>query len=264
VNVRNSEVGERASAKPTIAVVDYGAGNLTSVLKGLAAAGADPHVAHDPGELASAAAIVVPGVGHFAATESLNGTWRETILERVRAGIPLLGICLGLQYLFEGSSEAPLVPGLGLLGGRCTLLPPTQKIPHVGWNTLRIVRPSRLLADVPDGSSVYFTHSYGAPVTDACVAETEYTARFAAAVEHQNVFGVQFHPEKSGDVGLRVLRNFASLVNTRNPLSNSPTQFTNRPTQLTNPRTQFTNPIHQFTNSPTELTNSPTHESTKC
>src|SRR5262249_55515078 len=125
---------------------------------------------------------------------------------------PLLGICLGLQFLFEGSTEAPTSRGLALLAGRCTLLPPTQKVPHVGWNDLRIMRPSRLLADVKDGSQVYFTHSYAAPVTAACVAQTEYTTRFAAVVERGNLFGVQFHPEKSGDVGLRVLRAFVSVA----------------------------------------------------
>jgi glutamine amidotransferase len=195
-----------------IALVDYGAGNLTSVRKGLNAAGASIFTPAAPGDLASAQGIIIPGVGHFGSTRAIDDGWRLAILDAVGAGTPLLGICLGLQYLFEGSTEAPDVRGLGILPGRCVLLPPTQKVPHVGWNDLRIVRASRLLADVPDGSQVYFTHSYAAPVTDACVADTEYTARFAAAVERDNVYGVQFHPEKSGEAGLRVLRTFVRIA----------------------------------------------------
>ena len=194
-----------------IALVDYGAGNLTSVRKGLNAAGASLYTPSSPGELASAQGIIVPGVGHYGSTRAIDDAWRKAMLRAVGAGTPLLGICLGLQYLFEGSTEAPDVPGLGLLRGWCALLPPTQKVPHVGWNNLRVVRTSRLLAEVPDGSQVYFTHSYAAPVTDACVAATEYTAPFAAVVERENVFGVQFHPEKSGDTGLRVLRSFVQI-----------------------------------------------------
>ena len=195
-----------------IALVDYGAGNLTSVRKGLNAAGASIFTPAAPGDLASSQGIIIPGVGHFGSTRAIDEPWRQAILGAVGAGTPILGICLGLQYLFEGSTEAPGARGLGILPGRCALLPPTQKVPHVGWNDLRIVRTSRLLADVPDGSQVYFTHSYAAPVTDACVAETEYTARFAAVVERDNVFGVQFHPEKSGDAGLRVLRAFVRIA----------------------------------------------------
>ena len=191
-----------------IALVDYGAGNITSVKKGLSAAGGDFAIADSPGALASANGIVIPGVGNFAATAALDFTWREAILDAARGGTPLLGICLGLQFLFDGSEEAPDAAGLGLLGGRCFRLPPTQKVPHVGWNTVAIAGPSRVLAGVADGTSFYFTHSYAAPLTDACVGRTEYTAPFAAAVESGHVFGVQFHPEKSGEAGLQVLRNF--------------------------------------------------------
>ena len=192
--------------------MDYGAGNLRSVLKGLTAAGADPFVTGIPADLSDAAGVVVPGVGNFAATGAITNEMRHAITEAAAQGSPLLGICLGLQYLFEGSTEAPDIAGLGLLAGRCSLLPPTQKVPHVGWNQLRMLQSSRLLADVPDGSQVYFTHSYAAPVTDACVAATDYTARFAAVVERGNLFGVQFHPEKSGEVGLTILRSFASFA----------------------------------------------------
>jgi len=197
---------------PSIAVVDYGAGNLTSVLKGLTAAGGEPFVARDPREVSTANAIVVPGVGNFAATGAIAEQMRDSLTRAVVDGSPLLGICLGLQFLFEGSEEAPGVRGLGLLEGQCSLLHGDVKVPHVGWNDLRIVRPSCLLTDVQDGSQVYFTHSYAAPVTDACVAETEYASRFAAAVESDHVFGVQFHPEKSGTVGLRILRSFVSFA----------------------------------------------------
>jgi len=195
-----------------IALVDYGAGNLTSVHKGLNAAGASIFTPATPGDLASARGIIIPGVGHFGSTRAIDEAWRQAILDAADTGTPLLGICLGLQFLFEGSTEAPDVRGLGILRGHCALLPPTQKVPHVGWNELRIVQRSQLLADVPDGSQVYFTHSYAAPVTDACVAETEYTTRFASVVERGNVFGVQFHPEKSGDAGLRILRTFVRLT----------------------------------------------------
>jgi glutamine amidotransferase len=196
-----------------IALVDYGAGNLTSVRKALAAVGADVFAPEKPYDLLSARGIVIPGVGHFAATRAIEDEWRAAILAAVGRRIPLLGICLGLQYLFEGSDEAPGVAGLGVLPGRCTPLPSTVKVPHVGWNDLRVERESALLDGIADGTQVYFTHSYAAPVTDATVASAEHGARFAAAVERERIFGVQFHPEKSGDAGLRVLRSFVQLTN---------------------------------------------------
>ena len=192
------------------AVVDYKAGNLTSVLKALRAAGAAPAVTSDPNVIAGAAAIVIPGVGHFGATAAIDDPMRQAIVTSVRNGAPLLGICLGLQFLFQGSSEAPGVPGLGLLPGTCTRLNGDVKVPHVGWNTLA-VRPSRLLREVNDSAHVYFTHSYAAPVTDATIATTEHGETFAAAVERDNVFGVQFHPEKSSETGLQILRTFVQI-----------------------------------------------------
>jgi imidazole glycerol-phosphate synthase subunit HisH len=193
-----------------IAVLDYGAGNLTSVVKGLRAAGASPLVTTDAGTIARAEAVVIPGVGHFAATEGIGQEVRSALLDAARAGTPILGICLGLQFLFDGSTEAPGVPGLGLLAGECSLLPGSfgVKIPHVGWNTLSIGRRSALLDGIADGAQVYFTHSYAAPVTEATIASTEHGIEFAAVVERDNVFGVQFHPEKSSDAGLRILKNF--------------------------------------------------------
>jgi glutamine amidotransferase len=202
-----------------IALVDYGAGNLTSVKKALTALGADFIVPATPEECTGTEGIVVPGVGHFSATTALGAPWRDAIGGAVRRGTPLLGICVGMQWLFEGSEEAPDVPGLGVLEGRCRLLrgdaPQRLKIPHVGWNALDLPRPSRLLAGLQPGSHVYFTHSYAAPVTTDCVAATSHAESFAAAVERDRVFGVQFHPEKSGDAGLQILRNFLEVVRAR-------------------------------------------------
>jgi len=198
-----------------IALVDYGAGNLTSVRKALNAIGAPVWTPTVAGELGRAHGIIVPGVGHFDSTRALTDEWRTAIKTMVEDGVPLLGICVGLQWLFEGSEEAPDIKGLSLLKGTCFNF--TQhvngrlKVPHVGWNSLEITRPSRLMAGVTSGSQVYFTHSYAAPVIDDTAAVCEYGVRFSAAVEHDRVAAVQFHPEKSGDTGLRILRNWANL-----------------------------------------------------
>jgi imidazole glycerol-phosphate synthase subunit HisH len=202
-----------------IALIDYKAGNLTSVKKALATVGADVVVPDAPGDLASAAGLIVPGVGHFGATRTLDASWIEAILARIGEGRPLLGICLGMQWLFEGSDEAPDAPGLGLLSGRCYRLgavrpkPDPIKIPHVGWNSLTIERSeASILEGVAPDSQVYFTHSYVAPVTGDTAAVTEHGEPFAAAVQRGYIAGVQFHPEKSGDVGLRILKNFVELA----------------------------------------------------
>lgn len=209
-----------------IALIDYRAGNLTSVRKGFAAVGAELFTPSDPSALAGAGGIVVPGVGHFGATAFLDEGWRREIQAAVADGVPLLGICLGLQWLFEGSEEAPL-PGLGALAGQCARLPPIVKVPHVGWNSLEVTRPSSLLEDVPAGAQVYFTHSFAAPVTADCVAATTHGVRFAAAVQRGNVWGVQFHPEKSGRPGLQILDNFTTLVR-KQPAANLQTPAANR------------------------------------
>jgi len=195
-----------------IALIDYNAGNLTSVKKALAAVGANAFVPERPDELASVHGVIIPGVGHFGATRALHGDWMEAIVGVLGDGRPILGICLGLQFLFEGSDEAPDCPGLGVLSGQCHRLEAREgvKVPHVGWNSLAIQRPSPILESIADGAQVYFTHSYVAPVTSDAVAVAEHGEPFAAIVEHGQVSGVQFHPEKSGDVGLQILRNFVA------------------------------------------------------
>ena len=198
-----------------IALIDYGAGNLTSVKKALASLGVAFTVPGTPAQCEGMSGLIVPGVGHFSATTALGAPWREAIGRAVDAGTPLLGICVGMQWLYEGSEEAPDVPGLGVLSGRVRLLRGDAsrrlKIPHVGWNALQLPKPSRLLSGLVSGAHVYFTHSYAAPVTTDCVAATTHAECFAAAVERDHVFGVQFHPEKSGDAGLQILRNFLAI-----------------------------------------------------
>jgi glutamine amidotransferase len=197
-----------------IALIDYGAGNLTSVRKALHALGAEVHIPREPSELNGAMGVIVPGVGNFLATSAIGVPWREAIMESIERGRPLLGICLGLQWLFEGSTEAPGCEGLSLMTGQCDRLEggPDLKIPHVGWNALQFPRASRLFEGIDEGSQVYFTHSYAAPVTGDAIAVTTHGKTFASAVERGHVFGVQFHPEKSGDVGLSVLKNFLNAV----------------------------------------------------
>lgn len=196
-----------------IAVVNYQAGNLGSVVKALQAAGGRVRVTASPSALRRARKIVLPGVGHFAATGFLaERGLRDALEERIAAGIPLLGICVGMQWLFAGSTEASGHPGLGAFSPTCRRFPAGRKIPHVGWNSLTLRGTSRLFAGVPDGSYVYFTHSWRAPLTASTVAVCEYGGRFTAAVERGALFGVQFHPEKSGAVGLRLLRNFVELA----------------------------------------------------
>jgi glutamine amidotransferase len=200
-----------------IALIDYGAGNLTSVKKALAAIGADVFVPDTPRSLAHASGVIVPGVGHFGATRALDREWTEAILNLVGEGRPLLGICLGMQWLFEGSDEAPENPGLGVLSGRCFRLSGVDgearlKIPHVGWNSIERRQDASIIEGVAGGAQVYFTHSYVAPVTGDTVAATSHGEAFASVVQRGQIAGVQFHPEKSGDVGLQVLRNFVRLA----------------------------------------------------
>jgi glutamine amidotransferase len=192
-----------------IAVVDYKAGNLTSVVKSLRAVGADPTVTDDPAIVRQADKVILPGVGHFTATKFLEDRGlKAAIQERLAAGTPFLGVCVGLQWLFAGSMEAPDIPGLAIFSETCDRFAPGKKVPHVGWNSLSIRPDSRIFTGISNNSFVYFTHSYRAPVTSATVAVTEHGEPFTAAVERGNIMGVQFHPEKSGETGLQVLRNF--------------------------------------------------------
>jgi glutamine amidotransferase len=199
-----------------ITLIDYKAGNLTSVRKALTHLGQESVVTDDPELVLNAEALVLPGVGHFCTTERLATSGvRDAVLEAIARGTPFLGICVGMQWQFAGSTEAPETEGLSLFEGQCQRFQTTLKVPHVGWNQIRRTeagQQSRLLRGVPDDSFVYFTHSYRAPVAAGTSAVTTYGETFAAAVERENVFGVQFHPEKSGDTGLHILRNFCDYA----------------------------------------------------
>jgi glutamine amidotransferase len=195
-----------------IAIVDYKAGNLTSVKKAFDRIGAEAVVTSDPDVVVKADKIVLPGVGHFSATCALSSAGlREAIAAATQRKVPYLGICVGMQWMLESSEEAPSVKGLGIWAGACEHFPVEVKAPHVGWNQLEIRGDSRLLKSIPSDSFVYFTHSYRVPVLEDTVAATEYGGKFSAAVERDHLFGVQFHPEKSGAVGLRLLENFCGL-----------------------------------------------------
>lgn len=195
-----------------IAILDYGAGNLTSVAKAFRYLGATSHITADPDIVQQADAVVLPGVGHFASTAVIGERGLTfAIREAIRDGKPFLGICVGLQWMFNGSEEAPDVPGLGYFGGLCQRFPAGARVPHVGWNQIQFARRSRLVDGVANGSYVYYTHSYFAPIVLQTVATTDYGAAFTAIVENANAFAVQFHPEKSGDAGLAILRNFTRL-----------------------------------------------------
>jgi glutamine amidotransferase len=202
-----------------ISVIDYKAGNLTSVVKALRFLGADDIViTQNPDDVLRADKIVLPGVGHFQSTQLLTDLkLTEAVREAAAKGTPFLGICVGLQWLYEGSTEASDTSGLGHFTGQCERFPATfegaeLKSPHVGWNSLENIRPdSSLLRGVEPGSFVYYTHSWRAPISADTAASTLYGGAFTGAVERDNVMGVQFHPEKSAETGLMVLRNFLEL-----------------------------------------------------
>jgi glutamine amidotransferase len=202
-----------------IAVIDYKAGNLTSVVKALHHLGAsDIVVTQSPEDVLGAEKIVLPGVGHFQSTRLLEDLGlTEATREAVAKSTPFLGICVGLQWLYAGSTESPETLGLCHFASKCERFPATYsgeelKSPHVGWNSLDNIRPdSRLLRGIDNGSFVYYTHSWRAPVSADTAATTDYGGPFTAAVERANVMGVQFHPEKSAETGLRVLKNFLAL-----------------------------------------------------
>lgn len=200
-----------------IAIIDYDAGNIKSVEKALASLGAQTIITRDRDVLLAAEQVILPGVGAFAdAMEKLRHYELEPVIrEIVQKGTPLLGICLGLQLLYESSEEAPGVSGLGILAGKIVRIPPGPglKIPHIGWNSLKLQHSGRLFQGVADGSYVYFVHSYYllAKQEESVKACTEYGVHIHASVEEKNVFGCQFHPEKSSDTGLMILKNFIDL-----------------------------------------------------
>jgi glutamine amidotransferase len=195
-----------------IAIVDYGAGNLASVVKAIRHLGRECIVTDDADAVSGTDRLIIPGVGNFRATLPLTGGHLGAALRNAIASEkPVLGICLGLQWMFEGSDEATELRGLGVFAGNCTRFSDQVKSPHVGWNRIAIEPRSQLLRGIPEGSYVYFTHSYWAPLCADTVATCVYEAPFTAAAERGNLFGVQFHPEKSGDVGMKILENFCAI-----------------------------------------------------
>jgi len=194
-------------------IVNYGAGNLRSVQNTMEELGAPFETTNSASVVLKATKVILPGVGHFGqmltALDQLE--LREPILVRIRAGVPFLGICIGLQCLFDESQEAPGIKGLGVFPGVVKRFVGDARIPHMGWNSLDRVKPSKLLAGLADDAYTYFAHSYYAPVNHATAVTCNYIQPFAAVIEHENIHAVQFHPEKSGPVGLKVVSNFVEI-----------------------------------------------------
>jgi imidazole glycerol-phosphate synthase subunit HisH len=198
---------------PQAVIFDYGVGNLLSLKTALEKAGLTTSIGTTAKDLASADAIALPGVGSFTAASDKLDAVKETLQTKIKEGTPLLGICLGLQLFFESSEEGPGT-GLALFKGRNLTLPKTVKVPHMGWNTLNIVKPNELFDGIDEGTYVYFVHSlYPVPQDKSIVCTTtDYGTTFTSAVANKNVYGTQFHPEKSGDVGIKILKNFVKTV----------------------------------------------------
>ncbi len=194
-------------------IVDYGAGNLRSVQNTLEELGVPFEVTNSSAVVEKATKLILPGVGHFGqmlhAMDRLG--LRHSVIDRVKAGVPFLGICVGLQCLFEGSEEAPGASGLGIFPGTVRRFNGDARIPHMGWNSLDRVKPSKLLRGLDPNAYTYFAHSYYAPLNQATVASCHYIHDYCAVLEDANVYAVQFHPEKSGPVGLAVVRNFIEI-----------------------------------------------------
>jgi imidazole glycerol phosphate synthase glutamine amidotransferase subunit len=198
-----------------VTLIDLGAGNVASVERALARIGAASVRTRSPEGVATAKVLLLPGVGHFSAlVRGLDDhLLRRPLLDAIDRGVPFLGICLGLQALYESSDEAPNFKGLGVLPGRVRALPSTVKLPHMGWNRIRLLKDSPLLRGIAPDSHFYFAHTFAASFPSEAVAATcSHGAEFVATIERRNVFAVQFHPEKSGDAGSRLLRNFLSLA----------------------------------------------------
>jgi glutamine amidotransferase len=197
-----------------IAIIDYGAGNLRSVERGLASVGLQGVITGDPSEIDAADALILPGVGAFDACMRGFAPLKDVVMTRIREGVPFLGICVGMQMLYEGSEEGGQCPGLGVVPGKIRRFQGDVKVPHMGWNSLSARKDHPLLRDIPDGSYVYFVHSYRADVSSHTVACSDYGGEFTAIVANDagNVAGTQFHPEKSGAIGLRMLKNFREMI----------------------------------------------------
>jgi glutamine amidotransferase len=198
---------------PQAIIFDYGVGNLLSLKIALEKAGLSASIGTTAEDLAKVDAIALPGVGSFTAASSKLDSIKETLQTKIKEGTPLLGICLGLQLFFETSQEGP-GDGLAFFEGKNMQLPNTVKVPHMGWNTLNIVKPNELFDGIAEGTYVYFVHSlYPVPKDKSIVCTTtEYGTTFTSAIASKNIYGTQFHPEKSGDVGLKILKNFVKTV----------------------------------------------------
>jgi len=200
--------------KTMTSIFDYGAGNLQSVQNALEHIDARFRVINSAAEIRESEKIILPGVGNFG--QMMNAldrlSVRDVLKERLAAGISFLGICLGLQALFDGSEEASDCPGLGIISGEVKRFPERARVPHMGWNNVSLLSPSRLLPTSETGEYFYFAHSYFAPVSVESVGVCDYEGSFAAVIERDNLFAVQFHPEKSGACGLRLLRRFVGLI----------------------------------------------------
>jgi len=198
----------------TIVIVDYGMGNLFSIYNALDYVGGNPKIVRDPDDLDDADGIVVPGVGAFGSCMSQLSRFESSLLQSFREGVPMLGICVGMQVLFEESEESPGAAGLGWIGGKVVHLPDSVMIPQMGWNDLSIKRPVEMLDGISDGDMFYFVHSYyGLPKDRSVIAATtQYGVEVTAAVSKDNLFATQFHPEKSGAKGLRILENFVRSI----------------------------------------------------